>query len=98
MKLTLKALIDNLLSAVQSLQSRPTYAVQNFTAVTASASPHGWSATITKDGYTPLMYSMTYGNSGSVMVSAEALTTTYIAGFCNAGGITLNIAVLYAKN
>ena len=95
MELSLKALIAKVLA---ELRSRPTFAVQNFTAVTASASPHGWSATITKTGYTPLMYSMRYGNSGSAMVAAEAMSATTIAGFCNYGGITLYIAVLYVKD
>lgn len=94
MKVALKELLLKVLTALNGV--RPMKQVI-YTATTASASPHGWSANITQSGWTPILYSLRYGNSGIVDIGVEGFTTTYIAGFCNYGGIAVTIYVLYQK-
>lgn len=83
--------------AVSTIQA-PLFKQRYFSFTTASASPYGWSVNITESGYTPMIYSLRYGNSGSTNIGVETFTANQLSGYASRGNLNGTAYVLYRKD
>lgn len=83
--------------AVSTLQA-PLFKQRYFNFTTASNSPYGWSVNITESGYTPMIYSLRYGNSGSTDIGVETFSATTLGGYASRGNLSGTAYVLYRKD